>query len=46
MSDDDLWRLAAMIAIPMGKPVQMVFHCFRQAVEEHRATVKEWAGDL
>ena len=46
MSDDDLWELAAMIAIPMGKPVQMVFHGFKQAAEDHKATMKEWAGNL
>lgn len=46
MSDDDLWELAVMIAIPLGKPVQQIFHSFKKAVEEHKATIEEWAGDL
>lgn len=46
MSDDDLWELATMIAIPLGKPVQQMFHGFKEAIEEHKATIKEWVGDL
>jgi len=46
MSDDELWELAVILAIPQGKPVQQVFHGFKQAVEEHKSTMKEWVGDL
>jgi len=42
MSDDELWELAVMIAIPLGKPVQQVFRGFKKAVKEHKATIKEW----
>lgn len=46
MSDDELWELALILAIPQGKPVQQAFHEFKQAVEEHKATRKEWMKDL
>jgi len=46
MSDDELWEFALILAIPQGKPVQQVFHGFKQAVEEHKATRAEWMKDL
>jgi hypothetical protein len=46
MSDDELWDLAVMLAIPQGKPVQQVYHGFKKAVEEHKSTMREWASDL
>jgi alkylhydroperoxidase/carboxymuconolactone decarboxylase family protein YurZ len=46
MSEDELWEMAVMLAIPQGKPVQQVSHGFKQAIEEHKATMPEWIGDL
>jgi len=46
MSDEQILELASIIAIPQGKPVQHVFHEFKQATEACRATMREWVGDL
>ena len=46
MNDDELRDLAAIFAILRGKPFVECYRQFKQSVEEHKSTMKEWVGDL
>jgi hypothetical protein len=46
MSDKELWELAKLNSSPPEKPVELVYKGFKQAIEEHRATAREWVKDL
>jgi hypothetical protein len=42
MSDDELWKVAAIIAPLLEKPVAQSYREIREVVEEHRQTATVW----
>ena len=46
MSNEELRELAELNSSPPEKPVELVYKGFKQAIEEHRATVSEWTKGI
>ena len=46
MSDEELWRLAAITSYPSGQSIVETYLRYRQGIEELRITSREWMRDL
>lgn len=46
MSDEELWRLAAITSYPSGQSIVETYLHYRRGIEELKVTLKEWIRDL
>ncbi len=46
MSDEELWKLAAITSYPSGQSIVETYVFYRKGIEDLKVTSKEWMGDL
>jgi len=46
MSDEEIWRLAAITSYPSGQSIVETYLRYRQGIEELKIASREWMRDL